>query len=248
MFSDDEDGYFSSDDESGVIVNSSNDGKSESKDNNNGRVKGKRHLDEMKDLFGLKELKTKTVMRREKRKRRKERQKHEKKEGIISTLATQSSSHPPPEIHVFVDPQKKHKRKDSVQMEEEEGSRLPKSEENQRTTTMKEARFDVFKFGLSGFDKVKKDDAEEALAIRLGAKPRKNKCLPYEEFKKIRKAEKEELREKQLLKNSFAKKKPSKQPSDKKQTRSEKINTKVGKFDGGMLKISAAELKKMKGS
>lgn len=41
--------------------------------------------------------------------------------------------------------------------------------------TMKEARFQVFKFGVGGMDKKSKEEANTALAVRLGAKPEKNK-------------------------------------------------------------------------
>ena len=56
---------------------------------------------------------------------------------------------------------------------------------------MKQARFDVFKFGIKGFDKEGQLSAREALAIRLGAKPAKNKCLPYHELKAKRREERE---------------------------------------------------------
>eukprot|EP00096_Caligus_rogercresseyi_P001485 TRINITY_DN12405_c0_g1_i1.p1 TRINITY_DN12405_c0_g1~~TRINITY_DN12405_c0_g1_i1.p1 ORF type:complete len:248 (-),score=99.36 TRINITY_DN12405_c0_g1_i1:61-804(-) len=242
----DEDDFFSSDEEDVGVVPSSVGGHAEPP-----RVKGKKHLEEMKDLFGLKELKTKTILKREKRKRRKERQKLLKnKEGIIETLAVRSSGKfTTPEVHVFVDPQKKNKtpNEGTPKRSSDEPSGRPEPESTSpAVTSMKEARFDVFKFGLSGFDKARKEDAEEALAIRLGAKPRKNKCLPYEEFKKVRKAEKEEMKAKQALKDSFAKKKPKKTESKAGKSHTEKIHTKIGKFDGGMLKISAAEVKKMK--
>lgn len=40
---------------------------------------------------------------------------------------------------------------------------------------MKLVRYDVFKFGMSGFDKKEKEDARVALAVKLGAKPPKQK-------------------------------------------------------------------------
>ncbi|XP_012266942.2 uncharacterized protein C1orf131 [Athalia rosae] len=48
---------------------------------------------------------------------------------------------------------------------------------------MKRARFDVIKFGMSGFDGVKGEEAKIALAVKLGAKPPKKKAKNYKELK-----------------------------------------------------------------
>ena len=40
---------------------------------------------------------------------------------------------------------------------------------------LKRVRYDVFKLGMSGFHKEKKEDTRVALAIKLGAKPPRNK-------------------------------------------------------------------------
>ncbi|XP_012275445.1 uncharacterized protein C1orf131 homolog [Orussus abietinus] len=50
---------------------------------------------------------------------------------------------------------------------------------------MKRARYDVIKFGMSGFAKAKAQEAKIALAVSLGAKPPKNRQTNY----KILKAE-----------------------------------------------------------
>ena len=59
---------------------------------------------------------------------------------------------------------------------------------------MKKARFEVMKFGMSGFKKNKAREAKIALAISLGAKPPKNKRRNYKKIlaeKKLQKAKEE---------------------------------------------------------
>merc|ERR1712113_735046 len=117
--------------------------------------------------------------------------------------------------------------------------------------TMDKARFDVFKFGVSGLEKSAKADAQTALAIRLGAKPAKEKCIPYAELKEKRLKEKEEkLMQLEERKNAMAGvQKKAKGPAEKSKGvngKSKKKKTasgmKMGSFDGGMLKLSSKEL------
>ena len=65
---------------------------------------------------------------------------------------------------------------------------------------MKKARFEVFKFGMSGFKPEKKEEVKVALAIKLGAKPPKNKGYNYKEYKLIKEKQlKEQLEQRKLL-------------------------------------------------
>jgi len=65
---------------------------------------------------------------------------------------------------------------------------------------MKKVRFEVFKFGMSGFKTEKKEEVKVALAIKLGAKPPKNKVYNYKEYKLIKEKQlKEQLEQKKLL-------------------------------------------------
>ncbi|EFN82918.1 uncharacterized protein LOC105184654 [Harpegnathos saltator] len=52
---------------------------------------------------------------------------------------------------------------------------------------MKKARYDVIKFAMSGFDKVKARKTKDELAISLGAIPSKNKKMNYKKLKVCRK-------------------------------------------------------------
>lgn len=59
----------------------------------------------------------------------------------------------------------------------------------QQELEMKRARYDVIKFGISGFESSKAKEAKVELAIRLGAKPPKNQSLNYKVLKDERKKE-----------------------------------------------------------
>jgi len=155
---------------------------------------------------------------------------------------------------------------------------VPDTTSTESITTMKEARFDVFKFGVKGFDKEGQLSAREALAIRLGAKPAKQKGMPYKEYKaKMRDERAKETEAKQERKHQLTtsarstvsinqlKKKgqngtSSKFGSSKPQSKNNKkrkngstggsgksgIQPQMGRFDGGMLKLSAKEIAAMK--
>merc|ERR1719334_2970793 len=65
---------------------------------------------------------------------------------------------------------------------------------NSKEISLKDARFEVFKLGVSGMDKKSRDEANTALAIKLGANPLKNKFVEYKQLKEDRIVEKEERR------------------------------------------------------
>ena len=180
-----------------------------------------------------------------------------------------------PEVVTFKDPRKKSierlSKKSNAGVQDKNETQI----QNEDEISMKEARWDVYKFGTRGLDKKGQHDARVMLAISLGAKPEKNKCLPYETYKEQQKLEKEnnkkELEMKKvagLLKASkrshkSLKKAGSKQAqfkNDKSQNSSKVykkskrsndnsgIQTKVGKFDGGMLRLSKKDIERIKGS
>ncbi|XP_038208909.1 uncharacterized protein C1orf131 [Zerene cesonia] len=67
---------------------------------------------------------------------------------------------------------------------------------------LKKIRHEVVKFGMSGFDPTKKEEAKIALAVSLGAKPPKKAYVNYKELMSKRKEEKQkEKEEKELMKS-----------------------------------------------
>ncbi|XP_018565285.1 uncharacterized protein C1orf131 homolog isoform X2 [Anoplophora glabripennis] len=64
---------------------------------------------------------------------------------------------------------------------------------------IKKAKHEIIKFGMSGFDPQKKEEAEIQLAIKLGAKPPKNKYKNY----KLLQVEKKKEKEKETSRQNF---------------------------------------------
>ena len=179
-----------------------------------------------------------------------------------------------PEVVTFKDPRKRSVNKVSDKSNTNESDKSIEKIKDIDEISMKEARWDVYKFGTRGLDKKGQHDARVALAISLGAKPEKNKCLPYEKYKEQQRIEKEnnkkELEMKKvagLLKaskrshkslkkagTSQSQIKSSKSQNTKSHKKSKRssdsggIQTKVGKFDGGMLKLSKKDIERIKGS
>ncbi|XP_013780223.1 uncharacterized protein C1orf131 homolog [Limulus polyphemus] len=88
--------------------------------------------------------------------------------GEQITLTKNSKDRANPEVVVF----QKHLKKKSISSD-----RKPDEEndlfEDRPELDLQRARYEVLKFGISGFEKQRKDEARIALAIKLGAKNRK---------------------------------------------------------------------------
>ncbi|XP_052863248.1 uncharacterized protein C1orf131 homolog [Anopheles cruzii] len=69
--------------------------------------------------------------------------------------------------------------------------RKPKRKDDPTVFDLSKARKDIINFGISGFDTKEKHQASVALAIKLGAKPPKNKGRNYREILEERKAAQE---------------------------------------------------------
>lgn len=67
----------------------------------------------------------------------------------------------------------------------------PAEVKEQQEKEMKKLRYEIIKFGMSGFEKPKAKRAKVELAISLGAKPPKNRRMNYKALKTRRKIEKE---------------------------------------------------------
>ncbi|XP_048006073.1 uncharacterized protein C1orf131 [Leguminivora glycinivorella] len=89
------------------------------------------------------------------------------------------------------------------QAEVDKDVNLSQKELNQKKDLdLKKIRHEVVKFGMSGFDPSKKEEARIALAVSLGAKPPKKEYLNYKELMQKRKQEKQkEQEEKQMMRS-----------------------------------------------
>jgi len=229
-------------------------------------TKGQKHLEELKSSLGLTEFQNKAELKREKRRRQKARRKLKKKETIhetqIQTKATklkEKAAKIVPEVVTYLDPKKRSKK------EKNEGSQVAKNVENsddESEVTMKQARFDVFKFGIRGLDKDGQQEARVALALRLGAKPDKKSCLPYAQYKEKIKQEKSDLQTRKEMEKLTGMRKAStrpvstkkkkgtnneQNPAKKKKKHNEATPLRFGKFDGGTVRLSKKELSNIKG-
>jgi len=219
-------------------------------------IPGKRHLDELKELLDLESFQKKKFKKAEKRKRAKARKKGSACSGVIETLASKEANCDTAEIVKFVDHKKR--KKDQSGVEAPDQPLVSRNTDGRKEISMKQARFDVFKFGVSGLDKKSREEANTALAVRLGAKPAKNKSVEYKQFKEERALEKEEMELRKLEQEESVKgvrkAKASKKDGNKatKKTKAKKSNSKssgdfrVGSFDGGMLKLSSKDISKVK--
>ena len=201
-----------------------------------------------------------------KRRRRKDSKKHNAAvtgKHQIQTLATKQNSKAAtviPEVVTYLDPKKRIKKdKTSLNVNDDH----VESEKNISEVSMKQARWDVFKFGVRGLDKEGQHEARVALALKLGAKPEKNKCLPYADYKAKQMIKKDADRAQKEMERLTGMRKASTIPvstkkkgkkvqnetteKKKKSKRTEATPLKLGKFDGATLRLSSKDLSKMKG-
>ena len=168
-------------------------------------------------------------------------------------------------ILFITDPAKRKKESKKNEILNKSNKNIQPEDQNnvdQDEISMKQARFDVFKFGIRGLDKDGQHEARVALALKLGAKPEKKKCKPYAEYKMEVKSRKDEIQKQKELDRMTGMKKVSARPlstkksnaknskdSNAKKTKSkqnEKTPLKMGKFDGGTLRISQKEVAKLR--
>jgi len=220
------------------------------------KVTGKKHLNDIKNMLGLDSYQAKLEKKRLKRRAAKARKKGGNNSGTMANGLIQTNASRTlglssvPEMVTFIDHKKRNKR-----AENKIGDIVPEKSNNNKEITLKDARFEVFKLGVSGMDKKSREEANTALAIKLGAKPSKNKFVEYKQLKEDRTQEKEEkrLQEEERLHSMEGVKKSSnknnstlKKSTNKKKKKGSKNDFKVGSFDGGMLKISQRDINSIK--
>ncbi len=242
----------------------------ESDEDDGKKVQGMRHLRQMSSALGLDKFKAKAASRRERKRRAKLRKKgaqvrpkdddDETEARMVQTEASKKLGMETKTVEVVThrDNRRKKRKRQDAKEEDDNAS---------QEVTMKDARFDVFQLGVSGMGKDKRADAEVDMLVRLGAKPPKVKrTVSYPELKAQMREEKEKERQRKELERIsgvahgvFGTRGKSKQGASKDAKkgrnknknkaggRSESLQSKVGKFDGGMLKLSAKDLMKIKG-
>ncbi|UJR22167.1 hypothetical protein I4U23_025231 [Adineta vaga] len=198
------------------------------------------------DFDSDEEVKSKNARRKERKKLRKQVEDEKKKKKKKATKSTV-------ETIVFQD---RAKRKKPIKKTETQIS--TSQQEDNVEFDLEKARFDVHKFGIKGFEKSKYEDARVALAVSLGAKPPKRKFINYRELleenrvKKVK--EKEDAENARLLgdmfqKNPNSKQKPFQRSKQKRLGEGDVGSMRfssVGKFRGGVLKLSEKDISNVK--
>ncbi|KAK4301283.1 hypothetical protein Pmani_026567 [Petrolisthes manimaculis] len=147
---------------------------------------------------------------------------------------------------------KKKQKKTEEEPTEEENEEFLSQPENSTMDVklMKRVRYDVFKLGMSGFNKKEKEDARIALAIKLGAKPPKNKAISYKELVEKKKEEKKKFEEEQEDRKLQGLK-VTKMKCNKKSERREVVKpstAQIGHFKNGIQMLSKKDIAKIKHS
>ncbi|CAG9109903.1 unnamed protein product [Plutella xylostella] len=133
-----------------------------------------------------------------------------------------------------------HKAKKKTTTTDDKTNTKPQQEPlPKRDLDLKRIRHEVVKFGMSGFDGTKKEEAKIALAVSLGAKPPKKQYVNYKELMQKRKEEKQKDKEERELMKS-----KSVLHSVGKAKNKRKPNNDVGHFLSGYGKVQKKDLKK----
>ncbi|KAJ9582043.1 hypothetical protein L9F63_003626 [Diploptera punctata] len=105
--------------------------------------------------------------------------------SIIQTKCTALKKNAVNDFQVVVHNRKRRKETGRTSVENNI-EQCKKSSTTDKEIDMKKARFEVFKFAMSGLKSTEKQKAKEDLAIQLGAKPFKNKGYNYKEYKQMK--------------------------------------------------------------
>ncbi|XP_074655070.1 40S small subunit processome assembly factor 1-like [Tubulanus polymorphus] len=116
---------------------------------------------------------------------------------------------------------------------------------------LKRARLEVQKFGISGFDQVKKEIAKEQFLVKLGAKPTKRPYVNYRVYQEMVKKNKEYDAEKQEMDRKLGLKvKKSHPDTEKSKNRDELglLDGQIGRYKDGIQFLSKDDIEKVKKS
>lgn len=139
-------------------------------------------------------------------------------------------------------PKRKLKSADDLRDNEAQDSKAkqtPAELKEQQEKEMKRLRYDVIKFGMSGFEKPKARRAKVELAISLGAMPPKNRRMNYKTLKKSRMIEKQRNKKEEKHTSGFT--------SSLLKPKSKKVHKKNSGILGVYGKVPKGALVKQKG-
>merc|ERR1739848_430047 len=148
----------------------------------------------------------------------------------MGTLAKHKSKRREPEVIVFEDPAKRKQKRefDSKSVIQSSTHTDISSANHDVVFDMRTARHEIHRFGISGFDKPAKEEAEIQLCIKLGAEPPKKQCLNYKKLMELKKTEKREAKETQEEHNADPRYKKASSSANKSKSVSSKRKVKGG--------------------
>ncbi|XP_051730740.1 uncharacterized protein C1orf131 homolog [Ctenopharyngodon idella] len=169
---------------------------------------------------------------------------HDTDSELPMTNSTKQSS---VEVVTFINPLKKNKLSKAV----EPAKKAPVVKEKKKNftdkkLTIEKARFEVHRFGLSGYEKQQQRVFEQDRAIMLGAIPPKRQYVNYKEYQRNIRIQKRQERKGQSESQNKKTKKGKPRIEKSKSSSSVKLGGQVGRFKNGMLVLSSKDIQKLK--
>ncbi|XP_051500862.1 uncharacterized protein C1orf131 homolog [Myxocyprinus asiaticus] len=152
------------------------------------------------------------------------------------------------EVVTFIDPLKKKKLSQPVEARRKAPDiKEKKKKELNEELTIEKARFEVHRFGLSGYQKQQQRVFEQDRAIMLGARPPKKEHVNYKVYQQMLKDKKMKQKEEAKSESQKIRRKVGKTRSEKsKSSFVGELGGQVGRFKNGMLILSTRDIKKLK--
>lgn len=197
-------------------------------------------------------------------KRKKKRKRREDEEGLPRSTQRQDlqpeqkngsgQKHSQVEVVTFQDPRKKLKNKPTGTPDKGILPQTKDQEPHDQTEgiSLEKARFEVHRFGITGYKKEQQRVFEQDRAVMLGAQPPKKQYVNYKVMQQQIKEKKQ--KQKEEVDPELKKKKKKKQNNPKEKKRQSSLGSgsgpsgQVGRFKNGMLILSSKEIQKIKGS
>lgn len=149
------------------------------------------------------------------------------------------------EVVTFSDPLKKNKLSKAVEPGQKVSDVKEKKNSSDEKLAIEKARFEVHKFGLSGYQKQQQRVFEQDRAIMLGARPPNNQYVNYKMYQQMIKEQKNKAKEEAKSEPQKKRKKEGKPRTEKsKSSSSREPGGQVGRFKNGMLMLSSKDIQK----
>ncbi|XP_073711749.1 uncharacterized protein C1orf131 homolog isoform X3 [Misgurnus anguillicaudatus] len=151
------------------------------------------------------------------------------------------------EVVTFINPLKKNRPSKPVEQKlQTQDDKEKKKTDSDKKLTIEKARFEVHRFGLSGYQKEQQRIFEQDRAIMLGARPPKKQYVNYKDYQQLLKEKK--LKEQEEAKSEAQKKKRKAgktRPAKSKPSSGGQLGGQVGRFKNGMLVLSSKDIQKV---